>query len=73
MGGISVAQLLIIGVICVLVFGTKKLRTVGSDLGYALKSFQKAMRDEPDTVASSSEEKETTFNTQYSVEQTKIK
>ncbi|TLS78966.1 hypothetical protein FD720_04575 [Photobacterium damselae subsp. damselae] len=37
MGGISVAQLLIIGVICVLVFGTKKLRTVGSDLGYALR------------------------------------
>ncbi|BAX55035.1 Sec-independent protein translocase protein TatA [Photobacterium damselae subsp. piscicida] len=43
MGGISVAQLLIIGVICVLVFGTKKSRTVGSDLGYALKSFQKAV------------------------------
>ncbi|AWK83472.1 twin-arginine translocase TatA/TatE family subunit [Photobacterium damselae] len=68
MGGISVAQLLIIGVICVLVFGTKKLRTVGSDLGYALKSFQKAMRDEPETTQVTTVKNEETVQTQTRVE-----
>ncbi|HIF9349415.1 TPA: twin-arginine translocase TatA/TatE family subunit [Photobacterium damselae] len=68
MGGISVAQLLIIGVICVLVFGTKKLRTVGSDLGYALKSFQKAMRDEPETTKATTVKNEETVQTQTRVE-----
>ncbi|EHA1082530.1 TPA: twin-arginine translocase TatA/TatE family subunit [Photobacterium damselae] len=68
MGGISVAQLLIIGVICVLVFGTKKLRTVGSDLGYALKSFQKAMRDEPETTQATTVKNEETVQTQTRVE-----
>ncbi|HIF9543302.1 TPA: twin-arginine translocase TatA/TatE family subunit [Photobacterium damselae] len=68
MGGISVAQLLIIGVICVLVFGTKKLRTVGSDLGYALKSFQKAMRDELETTQATTVKNEETVQTQTRVE-----
>ncbi|HIF9368620.1 TPA: twin-arginine translocase TatA/TatE family subunit [Photobacterium damselae] len=68
MGGISVAQLLIIGVICVLVFGTKKLRTVGSDLGYALKSFQKAMRDEPEAIQATTVKNEETVQTQTRVE-----
>lgn len=68
MGGISVAQLLIIGVICVLVFGTKKLRTVGSDLGYALKSFQKAMRDDPEVTQATSVKNEETVQTQAKVE-----
>lgn len=36
-------QLLIVLVIVVLIFGTKRLRTIGSDLGGALKSFRKAM------------------------------
>jgi sec-independent protein translocase protein TatA len=36
-------QLLIILLIVVLVFGTKRLRTIGGDLGGALKSFRKAM------------------------------
>ncbi|OBU44048.1 twin-arginine translocase TatA/TatE family subunit [Photobacterium damselae] len=68
MGGISVAQLLIIGVICVLVFGTKKLRTVGSDLGYALKSFQKAMRDDPEVAQATTVKNEETVQTQAKVE-----
>lgn len=46
MGGISIWQLLIIFVIVVLLFGTKKLRTLGSDLGSAVKGFKSAVTDE---------------------------
>ncbi|OTA18946.1 preprotein translocase subunit TatA [Xenorhabdus beddingii] len=46
MGGISIWQLLIIAVIVVLLFGTNKLRTLGSDLGASIKGFKKAMSDE---------------------------
>lgn len=47
MGEISIGKLLIVAVIFVLLFGTKKLRTLGSDLGYALRGFQHAVKDEP--------------------------
>ena len=54
MGGISVTQLIIIAVIILLLFGTKKLRNVGGDLGAAVKGFKKAMGDETkDTKAES--------------------
>jgi sec-independent protein translocase protein TatA len=43
LGGISIWQLLIVLVIVVLIFGTKRLKTIGGDLGGALKSFRKAM------------------------------
>lgn len=46
MGGISIWQLLIIAVIVVLLFGTKKLRNMGGDLGSAVKGFKKAMHDD---------------------------
>jgi sec-independent protein translocase protein TatA len=39
----SVPQLLIILVIVALIFGTKRLKEVGGDLGSAVKSFRKAM------------------------------
>lgn len=45
MGGISIWQLLIILVIVVLLFGTKKLRNIGTDLGGAIKSFKKSMNE----------------------------
>jgi len=45
-GGISIWQLLIIALIIVLLFGTKKLRSLGSDLGGALKGFKSAMKDD---------------------------
>lgn len=48
LGGISMWQLLIILLIVVLVFGTKRLRTIGGDLGGALKSFRKAMDSDDD-------------------------
>jgi sec-independent protein translocase protein TatA len=45
-GGISIWQLLIVLVIVALIFGTKKLRGVGSDLGGAVKGFKKALNDD---------------------------
>ena len=42
--GISIWQLVIILGIVVLLFGTKKLRNVGGDLGNAIKSFKKAVK-----------------------------
>ncbi len=48
MGGISIWQLLIIAVIVVLLFGTNKLRNLGSDLGSSIRGFKKAMSDEDD-------------------------
>ncbi|MCH7816133.1 MAG: Sec-independent protein translocase subunit TatA [Proteobacteria bacterium] len=45
-GGIGIWQLMIILVIVVMLFGTKKLRNLGSDLGGALKGFKSAMKDE---------------------------
>lgn len=46
LGGIGIWQLIIILVIVVMLFGTKKLRNLGSDLGGALKGFKNAMKDE---------------------------
>ena len=44
-GGIGIWQLLIVLVIIILLFGTKKLRNVGADLGGAIKNFRKATRE----------------------------
>ncbi len=57
MAGISVWQLLIIAVIVVLLFGTKKLRGLGSDLGGAVKGFKKAMGDEDKTKSAELDDK----------------
>lgn len=46
LGGISIWQLLIILVIVLLLFGTKRLRGLGGDLGGAIKGFKKAVADE---------------------------
>lgn len=46
LGGISIWQLLIVLGIIILIFGTKKLRNVGGDLGGAVKGFKKAMHEE---------------------------
>ncbi len=43
MGGISIWQLLIVLVIVLLLFGTKRLKNIGSDLGGAVKGFRSAM------------------------------
>ena len=45
LGGISIWQLLIVLVIVLLLFGTKKLRNLGTDLGGAVKGFRSTMKD----------------------------
>lgn len=45
-GGISIWQLVIVLAIVMLLFGTKKLRSVGGDLGSAVRNFRKSMKDD---------------------------
>lgn len=45
MGGLSLWHWLVVLVVVVLVFGTRRLRNVGQDLGEAVKGFRKGMRD----------------------------
>ncbi len=54
--GISPWQLLIVLVIVVLIFGTKKLRNMGGDVGSAVKNFKDSMKDEDKKDSSDSEE-----------------
>ncbi len=56
LGGISIWQLLIVLVIVALIFGTKKLRNIGGDLGGAVKGFKKALDNDADKEAGSIEE-----------------
>lgn len=48
-GGISIGSLLIVLVIVMLLFGTKRLRSIGGDLGGALSGFRKAVKESDDT------------------------
>lgn len=47
LSGISPLSLLLILVIIIALFGTSKLKTIGTDLGEAIKNFRKALNDEP--------------------------
>ncbi|MEX0604766.1 MAG: twin-arginine translocase TatA/TatE family subunit [Marinobacter sp.] len=47
--GISIWQLLIVLGIVILLFGTKKLRNIGTDLGGAIRGFKKSMGDDDTT------------------------
>ena len=66
-GGIGIWQLLIILAIVIMLFGTKRLRTLGSDMGAAVKGFRSTMKTgaadteqesepEADTVEATAEE-----------------
>lgn len=55
MGSFSIWHWLIVLVIVALVFGTKKLRNVGEDLGSAVKGFKKGMRDANEEAAAKPE------------------
>lgn len=70
MGGISIWQLAIIAVIVVLLFGTKKLRNLGSDLGSAVKGFKNAITD--DAAKTNADLSNTDNLTDNSVEQSKV-
>ena len=51
MGGISVTSLLLILGIVILLFGTRKLKNLGGDLGSAIESFKKSVNDEDSSKA----------------------
>ncbi len=46
MGGFGLKELLVILIIVALLFGTKKLKNIGSDLGGAIKGFKKGIADD---------------------------
>lgn len=48
LGGISLWQLLIVLLIVIVIFGTKRLSSIGTDLGGAVKGFRKSMSDVED-------------------------
>ena len=52
MGSFSIWHWLIVLVIVVLVFGTKKLKNIGNDLGGAVKGFKDGIKDGNDSAAS---------------------
>jgi len=63
-GGIGIWQLLIVLAIIILLFGTKKLRSLGGDVGSAIKNFKESVREGENTNQS------TTDNVQDKVENT---
>ena len=56
MGEISITKLLVVAALVVLLFGTKKLRTLGGDMGAAIKGFKKAMNDDDAAAKKSAED-----------------
>jgi len=64
-GGIGIGPLLLILAIIILLFGTKKLKNVGGDLGSAIKGFKKAMNND-------AEKNETGANDAQSAHQIKV-
>lgn len=56
--GISIWQLLIVLGIVILIFGTKKLKNMGNDIGGAVKGFKSAMKEKPDDMKKTIEETE---------------
>ncbi|WP_163133763.1 Sec-independent protein translocase subunit TatA [Agarivorans sp. Alg241-V36] len=73
MGGISIWQLLIVAVIVVLLFGTKKLRNMGGDLGSAVKGFKNAMNDDESQAAEKSTPEQLAQNKEQAEETAKSK
>ena len=55
MGSLSIWHWLIVLVVVVLIFGTKKLRNIGEDLGGAVKGFKDGMKDANTTEAKPAE------------------
>ncbi|WJG09100.1 twin-arginine translocase TatA/TatE family subunit [Aliiglaciecola sp. LCG003] len=69
MGNIGWAQLLIVLVIVLLLFGTKKLRSLGGDLGSAIKGFKKAVSDKDADFEDESNKKVEDKSTQAPIHQ----
>ena len=60
MGGLSIWHWLIVLVVVVLIFGTKKLRNIGQDLGGAVKGFKEGMKAPEDAAASAASDAQQT-------------
>ena len=56
MGGIGIWQLLIILLIVVMLFGTKRLKNLGTDLGGALKGFKTAIKEDEEEQSSEADD-----------------
>jgi sec-independent protein translocase protein TatA len=54
--GISVTKLLIVLVIIIIIFGTKRLKNIGGDLGSAIKSFRTSIREEEEKDVAKTDE-----------------
>lgn len=63
-GGINIWSLILILLIVVLLFGTKRLKNIGSDLGSAIKGFKNSVSDEPKLDDKSAEQKDADFKTE---------
>jgi sec-independent protein translocase protein TatA len=70
MGGIGIWQLAIVAVIVILLFGTKKLRNIGGDLGSAIKGFKNAISDEKEQTDSAEKVSDTLAYSRTSTEET---
>lgn len=68
MGGIGIWQLIIIAIIVILLFGTKKLRGIGGDLGGAIKGFKKALHDEDKAAPEVENKKDENFKSEQKTE-----
>lgn len=73
LGGISIWQLLIVLAIVVMVFGTKRLRNLGGDLGSAIKGFKDSMgnKDEESKAVESKSSAENADSTAHKTEKQK--
>ena len=56
MGSFSIWHWLIVLVVVLLIFGTKKLRNIGSDLGGAVKGFKEGMKEDAPKISDSAEQ-----------------
>lgn len=75
LGGISIWQLLIVLAIIVLLFGTKKLKNIGGDLGSAVKGFKDSIQGDDDKNIESkvADELETKTENAEAVKQEQVK
>lgn len=62
MGSFSIWHWLIVLVIVLLIFGTKKLRNIGSDLGGAVKGFKEGVKDDAPKIGDSADQDDRTID-----------
>lgn len=58
LGGLSLGHILVVLLVVILVFGTKKLGSIGSDLGEAIKGFRRAMSSDDSAASDRNKEDE---------------